>query len=360
MPIPLVETLALDAAGLPPDDLIFGRTAPMQEICERALRLATSQVPVLILGESGTGKEVIVRFMHLHAAWKSGPFVKAHCPGIPEKLLESELFGDEEATTAAGPEQDENTAVVGTLLLDEVSELGPGAQAKFLRALQDGQAIRIAFQHGKNLKARVISTTHRAIEPEIRRDKFRPDLFYRLSVATLRLPPLRERREDIQALTEYFLSVYSQSNGHSVPPITSYTMSLLQENPWPGNIRELENLINRYCILGSEDVITDALLGSEPEPPEAPGPEGPAFSLRRIARTAARGAERKAILQVLNANQGNRKKTARVLNISYRSLLYKIRDAGIPRKGAQEKLADEPGLKAGSSSPETSNGPATH
>ncbi len=361
MPTRLVETiLDLDAASLPAADLMFGRTAAMQELRERALKLAGAQVPLLIRGESGTGKEVIARFVHLNSPWKSGPFVKVQCPGIPEALLEGELFGNGEADVA-GAEQQVNTAAGGTLLLDEISELRAGAQAKLLRALQDRQAMRIALREGKSLTARIICTTHRAIEQEIRRDKFRPDLFYRLSVAMLRLPPLRERQEDIQALTEYFLKVYSKQNGHPVPPLSAYAMSLLRENPWPGNIRELGNLINRYSILGSEDVITDALLGGEPEPAEATSAQGPAFSLRRIARNAARGAERKAILQVLNANQGNRKKTARVLNISYRSLLYKIRDAGIPRKGAQEKPAEQPGLQSGSGSPENGaqHGPET-
>ncbi len=337
MPIDPVETIrALDVASLPPAELIFGRTAAMQEVRERALKLADSQVPLLIRGESGTGKEMIARFVHLNSLWKSGPFIKVHCPGIPGTLLESGLFEDD-AGTGAGSEQPGNVqlAVAGTLLLDEVAELSPEAQAKFLRALQDGQAVRFGLQAGKSLSARLICTTHRALEQEIRRGAFRPDLFYRLSVATLQLPPLRERREDIPALTEFFLNLYSRENDRPAMPFTSYSLGLLQEHSWPGNIRELENLVNHYTILGSEDAVTDALLGGEPEPAETPETEDPAINLRRIARNAARGAERKAILQVLNANQGNRKKTARVLNISYRSLLYKIRDAGIPRKSVQ-------------------------
>ncbi len=331
MPIHLVETVwALDAAGLPPGELIFGHTAAMQEVRERALKLADSHVPFLICGESGTGKEIIARFVHIHSSWKSGPFIKVHCPGIPETLLESKLFGDEAGViTGAGSEPPGNAEgmVAGTLLLDEVAELSAGAQAKFLHALQDGQALRFRIEGGKSLAVRLVCTTHRALEQEVRRDSFRPDLFYRLSVATLQLPPLRERREDIPALTEFFLNLYSRENGRPAAPFTPYSMRLLREHSWPGNIRELENLVNRYTILGSEDAVTEALLGGEPATVETPP-----VNLRRIARSAARGAERKVILQVLSANQGNRKKTARVLNISYRSLLYKIRDAGIPRK----------------------------
>jgi two-component system, NtrC family, response regulator AtoC len=337
------------ARSLPPAEVIFGRTEAMQEIGEKVGKLADAEVPVFIRGESGTGKEVLTKFMHLHSVWKSGPFVKVHCPAIPESLLESELFGYEEgAFTGARVAKPGRVEVAngGTLLLDEIAELNAGAQAKLLQVLQDGQVFRIGAQEGKRIRTRIVCATHRPVEQDIRRGRFRPDLFYRISVVTLRLPPLRERREDIPALIEYFLQRYARETGRPAPALTSYSLRLLQENDWPGNIRELENLVNRYLILGSEEVISDELLGAQAEGAETDGTAGVPVSLRRIARNAARGAERRAILQVLNAHQGNRKKTARVLNISYRSLLYKIKDAGIPRKGSParrpEALAASP------------------
>ena len=347
MPKSLIDSVRIldPATSLPPAEVIFGRTEAMKEVHERVRKVADSEVPVLVRGESGVGKEVIAKFMHVHSVWSSGPFVKVHCPAIPESLLESELFGYEEgAFTGANASKEGRVEAAngGTLLLDEIAELSSGAQAKFLQVLQDGQVFPIGAQEGKHIHVRIVCATHRPVEQDIRKGAFRPDLFYRISVVTLHLPPLRERREDIPALTEYFLQLYSQKSAHPVRPLTSYSLRLLQEYDWPGNLRELENLINRYVILGSEEVIADELLGGQAEETESERVEGPTISLRRIARNAARGAERKAILEVLNANQGNRKKTARLLNISYRSLLYKIKDAGIPRKGWQARPAAEP------------------
>ncbi len=322
------------ALNLPPVEVIFGCTTAMREIQEKALKVADTDVPVLVRGESGTGKEVIARFMHAHSTWNCGPFVKVHCPAIPETLLESELFGYEEgAFTGANNSRKGRVEAAngGTLLLDEIAELSAGAQAKLLQVLQDGEVFRIGAVEGKPVQVRITCATHRPVEQDIRHGSFRPDLFYRVSVVTLHLPPLRERREDIPALTEYFLQFYSRKFGRSAQPLSVYFLQLLQENDWPGNIRELENLMNRYVLLGSEEVVMEELQSERTEATNAAPPE---ISLRRIARNAARGAERKAILQALNANQGNRKKAARVLNISYRALLYKIRDAGIPGKRA--------------------------
>ncbi len=326
------------ARNLPPVEVIFGRTAAMREIHEKVLKVADADVPVLVRGESGTGKEVIAKFMHAHSAWNCGPFVKVHCPAIPETLLESELFGYEEgAFTGANNSRSGRveSANGGTLLLDEIAELSAGAQAKLLQMLQDGEVFRIGAVEGKPVQVRIACATHRPVEQDIRRGSFRPDLFYRVSVVTLHLPSLRERRDDIPALAEYFLRFYSRKFGRSVPPLTGYFLQLLQENDWPGNIRELENFINRYVLLGSEEIVAEELIGGPTEPAAAAEGATPEISLRRIARNAARGAERRAILQALNANHGNRKKAARVLNISYRALLYKIRDAGIPGKGAR-------------------------
>ena len=222
----------------------------------------------------------------------------------------------------------------GTLLLDEIAELDAASQAKLLQVLQDGQVFRIGAREGKRVQVRTVCATHRPVEQDIQSGRFRPDLFYRISVVTMHLPPLRERREDIPALAEYFLQLYSGKYARPVQPLSQYFLRLLEERDWPGNIRELENLMNRYVILGSEEIVIDELARWATRTVGSGQREGSFVSLRQIARRAARAAERKVILQALNANQGNRKKTARLLNISYRSLLYKIKDAGIPRKGS--------------------------
>jgi two-component system response regulator AtoC len=329
------------AAGLPPEDVIFGHTAAMKQVQEKLFKVIDAEVPILVRGESGTGKEVIVRLMHDRSIRRLGPFVKVHCPAIPHSLLESELFGHVEGafTGASSTRMGKvEAAHGGTLLLDEIAELDPPSQAKLLQVLQDGQVFRIGAQEGTPVQVRTISATHRPVEQDIRSGRFRPDLFYRISVVTMHLPPLRERREDIRALVEYFREFYSRKYAWPAPSFSAYFLRLLEERDWPGNIRELENVINRYVILGSEEIVTEELLGGQPEPREPGEREGLFVPLRQIARHAARAAERKVILQVLNANQGNRKKTARLLNISYRALLYKLKDAGIPRKGSLDVL----------------------
>lgn len=334
----ITETSGILKPGLalPPEEMIFGRTPLMQQIRERILKIGDAQVPVLVRGESGTGKEVLVKLMHARSRWNSGPFVKVHCPAIPQSLLESELFGHEEgAFTGANAAKmgKVEAADGGTLLLDEIAELDAPSQAKLLQVLQDGQVFRIGAQQGKSVQVRTVCATHHPVEQDIRSGRFRADLFYRISVVTIQLPLLRERREDIPDLVEYFLQLYSRKYSRPVRPLSDRCLRNLQERDWPGNLRELENLINRYVVLGSEEVLTDESLGGEADSAPAGEPDGSFISLRQTARHAARAAERKVILEILNANQGNRKKTAQILNISYRSLLYKIKDAGIPRKG---------------------------
>ena len=222
----------------------------------------------------------------------------------------------------------------GTLLLDEIAELDAASQAKLLQVLQDGQVFRIGAQEGKRVQVRTVCATHRPVEQDIQSGRFRPDLFYRISVVTMHLPPLRQRREDIPALAEYFMRFYSRKYTRPLQPFSQYFLHLLEEWDWPGNIRELENLITRYVILGSEEIVIDELLSGQPGQSDPGFTDGSFVSLRHIARRAARAAERRAIVKVLSENQGNRKRAARALNISYRSLLYKLKDAGIPRKGS--------------------------
>ncbi len=328
-----VSTLVQSIGEIPPDAVVFGRSEAMQALRARLDKVAAANVPVLIQGESGTGKDIIARMIHTCSPWKSGPFVKVNCPAIPGTLLESELFGYEKGafTGAYGSKPGRvEMAHRGTLFLDEISELDLGLQSKLLQLLQDGQFCRIGAQEDKRVEVRVVCATNRQLEVEIESGTFRQDLFYRINVVNLHLPPLRERRGDIEDLASYFLDYYNRKYNCRARALSSELMTVLQKYHWPGNIRELENLIKRYVILGTEDVITSDLVAREPEylNPDL-NFEGP-ISLKKLTKQAVRELERKVILKVLQANHWNRKKAARALNISYRALLYKIRDAGLP------------------------------
>ena len=324
---------------LPPDDVIFGHTEDMRNIREKLEKAAAADVPVLVQGASGTGKEVVAKSVHELSRRRTGPFVKVHCPGIPAALLESELFGYEEGAFSGAAHAKPGRAEAahgGTLFLDEIAEMDSGLQVKLIHFLQDGQFSRIGAQKPRAVEVRVVCTTSRSLEQEITAGRFRQDLFYRINVVRVHLPPLRDRKGDIPDLVDYFLSFYNEKYKRAVEPLSAHCLQLLLAHDWPGNIRELENLINRYVILGSEEAITSELLGANPGSHNAQDPSHKSVSLRRIAQQAALEAQRKVILRVLQANHWNRKRAAQALKISYRALLYKIKDAGIPPKRAME------------------------
>ncbi|MBV8052097.1 MAG: sigma 54-interacting transcriptional regulator [Acidobacteriaceae bacterium] len=328
------SSLVQSLGEFPPEAVIFGSSEAMQTLRARMEKVSNANVPVLIHGESGTGKDIIARLIHGQSPWKTGPFVKVNCPAIPGTLLESELFGYEKGafTGAYGSKPGRvELAHRGTLFLDEISELDLGLQSKLLQLLQDGQFCRIGAQEDKKVEVRVVCATNRNLEHEIEAGSFRQDLFYRINVVNLHLPPLRERRGDIENLVNYFLEYYNRKFNCKARPLSSDLIGVLQKYHWPGNIRELENLMKRYVILGSEEVISSDLLARRET--EFLNPEinldGP-ISLKKLTRQATRELERKVILKVLQAHHWNRKQTARALNISYRALLYKIRDAGLP------------------------------
>src|SRR5512132_4287074 len=328
-----VSSLVQSLGEIPPDSVVFGRSSVMQTVREKLDKVASANVPVLIQGESGTGKDIIARMIHGFSPWKSGPYVKVNCPAIPGTLLESELFGYEKGafTGAYGSKPGRvELAHRGTLFLDEISELDLALQSKLLQLLQDGQFCRIGAQEDKKVEVRVVCATNRNLETEIENGTFRQDLYYRINVVNLHMPPLRERRGDIEELTAYFLEYYNRKYNCRAKTLSNEVMSVLQKYHWPGNIRELENLVKRYVILGNEDVISADLVAHEPDffNPEI-SLDGP-ISLKNLTRQATRELERKVILKVLQANHWNRKQAARALSISYRALLYKIRDAGIP------------------------------
>jgi two-component system response regulator AtoC len=328
-----VSSLVQSLGEIPPDAVVFGQSEAMRSLRQRLDKLANANVPVLIQGESGTGKDIIARMIHGLSPWKTGPFVKINCPAIPGTLLESELFGYEKGafTGAYGSKPGRvEQAHRGTLFMDEISELDLGLQSKLLQLLQDGQFCRIGAQEDKKVEVRVVCATNRHLETEIENGTFRQDLFYRINVVNLHLPPLRERRGDIDDLAIYFLDYYNRKYNCRARPLSVELMGALQKYHWPGNIRELENLIKRYVILGNEDVISGDLVAREQEyfNPDI-NLDGP-ISLKKLTRAATRELERKVILKVLQAHHWNRKQAARALSISYRALLYKIRDAGLP------------------------------
>lgn len=332
-----VSALAQSLGEVPPDHIIFGHSEAMQAVRSRLGKVATANVPVLITGESGTGKDIIARLIHGLSPWKTGPYVKVNCPAIPGTLLESELFGYERGafTGAVGSKPGRvELAHRGTLFLDEISELDPSLQSKLLQLLQDGQFCRIGAQEDKKVEVRVVCATNRRLESEIESGAFRQDLYYRINVVNLHMPALRERRGDIEDLCTYFLEYYNRKFNCRARPLSNEVMAVLQKYHWPGNIRELENLIKRYVILGHEEVITNDLVAREPDffNPEISF-DGP-ISLKKMTRQCVRELERKVILKVLQQHHWNRKQSARTLGISYRALLYKIRDAGLPSNRA--------------------------
>ncbi|HWR17326.1 MAG TPA: sigma-54 dependent transcriptional regulator [Terriglobales bacterium] len=330
---------------LPPDAVVFGRSHRMHAVRNRLEKIATANVPVLIQGESGTGKDIIARLIHKLSPWQSGPFVKVNCPAIPGTLLESELFGYEKGafTGAIGTKPGRvEMAHRGTLFLDEISELDHGLQSKLLQLLQDGQFCRIGAQDDKKVEARVVCATNRILEQEIENGGFRQDLFYRINVVNIQLPPLRERLSDIPILVDYFLELYNEKYNCRAKALSHGLLDQMQHYHWPGNVRELENLLRRYVILGSEDSITNEMGAKRQEYWTADIPVDGPVSLKKITRQAVREVEGKVILRVLEANNWNRKRAAKALGISYRALLYKIRDVGLPsaRGGKRGEMLD--------------------
>ncbi len=326
----------LELSGtVPPDPIVFGKSEVMHAVRQKVERVAGANIPVLIQGESGTGKDIMARLVHLRSPWAGGPFVKVNCPAIPGSLLESELFGYEKGsfTGAYGSKPGRvEMAHRGTLFLDEIGELDLGLQAKLLQLLQDGQFCRIGAQEERKVEVRVVCATNRDLEREIEGGNFRQDLFYRINVVNLRVPPLRERREDVIDLANYFLSFYQEKFHCRVRPLSPRAHQALRQYDWPGNVRELENLLKRYVILDSEEAITSELVNRNEYALDTDIAADGTMSLKKVTRQAVQQLERQIILKVLQANHWNRKRTARALKISYRALLYKLKEAGVPSR----------------------------
>jgi DNA-binding NtrC family response regulator len=307
-------------------------------------QVAGTDVTVLIQGESGTGKEVVARALHAASPRRKAPFVKVNCAALPGELLESELFGYERGAFTGAVARKVGkfeAAEGGTLFLDEIAEMSPLAQAKLLHVLQDSTFARLGGNRELRVNVRVIAATHRALEEMAARRAFREDLFFRLNVVSIRVPPLRERRGEIPALVEHFLARFSARYGRPPPPLSDRLWALLERHPFPGNVRELENLVKRIVVLGSEEPILRSLVSHERtqarraqrfqsllrEVEESAGE----LPLREVGRRAALEAEREAIEQALLLTHWNRKQAARVLGVSYKTLLLKIRECELGR-----------------------------
>ncbi len=328
---------------LPPDSIYFGPSEAMKQVRQRVDRAAALNVPILVLGESGTGKEVLARYIHNRSPWRLGPFIKVNCPAIPGTLLESELFGFQKgAFTGAHATKPGRMEMAngGTLFLDEIAELDASLQAKLLHVLQDGIFTRIGDHEEKQLDARIICATNRNLEHEIKNGGFRADLLYRINVIDVTLPPLRDRRDDIPYLAEYLRQQFNIRFKKEAGPISRDVIQSLAHRDWPGNVRELENCIARYVILGTEEVFQAERVEKRPFHFTYEATEDGKIPLKRISQQVSRRIEHDVILKVLQANQWNRRKTAETLKISYRALLYKVRQAGLPARRPHKKTAN--------------------
>ncbi len=341
---------------------LFGSSPKMEEIKETIEQVADTTATVLIRGESGTGKEVVARMIYANSSRREKPFVKVNCAAIPNELLESELFGYEPGAFTGANRQKLgkfDQAHYGTIFLDEISEMHPALQAKLLHVLQDGEFARLGGKRDIAVDVRVLAATNKPLERAVGEGLFREDLFYRLNVVTVHIPPLRERRPEIPVFLDYFLHKYSEFYGKNPPPFSDYAVQRMMEYEWPGNIRELENLVKRYVIVGNEAQIIrelsthkpviSSLVGASPiwglretqpapaapvaveapnrvttMPSKAADPET-SMSLLEIGRRAAMAAEREAIERVLNQTRWNRRQAAKILKISYKALLNKLK-----------------------------------
>ncbi|PYY19654.1 MAG: sigma-54-dependent Fis family transcriptional regulator [Acidobacteria bacterium] len=335
---------------LPAEAIVFGHSEYMRAVRNRIERVAALEMPVLIEGESGTGKDIIAKMLHERAPWMSGLFVKVRCSSIPDTFEDLVEYSDgavnglSQSTPEGSP-----CNCYGTLFLDEISEATATLQLKLLRLLQEGQFCSINLKRFK-LNFRVICATNCGLEHAAAQGNFRRDLLYRINAITIRVPSLRERIVDVPDLVDHFLNLFSSAYNCESKRLSPRMLQSLLRYSWPGNIRELENLIRRYVLFGCEETVCDELLGraatkrnaqKNAQELSAPG----AVSLKELTRKAAREVEREAILKVLEANQWNRKRAACVLNISYRALLYKLKDTGmVPAPSSSNRMEARRGV----------------
>jgi two-component system response regulator AtoC len=326
--------------------LLTGDNPKMREIRDIIEQVADTDITVLIRGESGTGKEVVARTLFQLSGRRDQPFVKVNCAALPSELLESELFGFEKGAFTGAHKRKLGKfeyANHGTIFLDEISEMHPSLQAKLLQVLQDGEFSRLGSESDVCVDTRIIAATNRNLEDAVADGSFREDLYYRLNVVTVHLPPLRDRRDAVPLLVEQFLQKNNEQYSKNLTHLSPDTMEIFAKYHWPGNVRELENLVRRMVVLDNEAAVVEEikLTGSRLQEREEAndsldlGALGADFSnkqgidLKAISRRAAQLAEKGVIEKVLQETRWNRKEAAQRLQISYKALLYKMKENGL-------------------------------
>ncbi|PTL75647.1 sigma-54 dependent transcriptional regulator [Vitiosangium sp. GDMCC 1.1324] len=320
---------------------IIGESPQLQAVYDMVKKAAATRATVLILGESGTGKELIAQAIHQESQRRDKPFVKVHCAALSESLLESELFGHEKGAFTGALARKEGRfelADGGTLFLDEIGEISPSVQVKLLRVLQQREFERVGGTQTLKVDVRIVAATHRDLLAEVKAGRFREDLYYRLNVVAVTLPPLRERKSDIPALVNHFLEKYSDAYGKDVRGLAPGTLQALLSYGWPGNIRELENAIERAVVLATgSELTTDDL------PPVLRGPRPAGVSVSSLIPGATLAQiEREAILQTMEMVKGSTTRTAEILGISVRKVQYRLKEYRPDKSGtAQSDTIDE-------------------
>ncbi len=317
---------------------IVGRSAKMREILETVAMVAPTEASVLILGESGTGKELIANALHQGSNRADKRFIKVNCAALPETLLESELFGHERGafTGAVGRRPGRfELADGGTIFLDEIGEMTPATQAKLLRVLQEREFEPLGSTRTVKVDIRIITASNRILKEEVKKGRFREDLFYRLNVVPVNLPPLRERKEDVQLLIEHFLKIYNEKNSRTVQGFHPRALDAMMRYSWPGNIRELENVVERAVILARDDYIPFSEL-----PEAVRGEAGESYTVQvrdgLQSGITIREMEKELIIKTLEDNEGNRTRSAGILGITRRTLQHKLKEYSIEQHSADD------------------------
>jgi two-component system response regulator AtoC len=335
------------------DEILAGRSSPILKVKELIRQVANSDLNVIICGESGVGKELVAQALHLSSNRKDKPFVKVNCAAIPSELLESELFGYERGAFTGADRTKMGKfelAHSGTIFLDEIGDMPLSLQSKMLQVLQDFQFSRLGAKSDVKVNCWVLAATNQDLEQAVRETRFREDLYYRLNIIRIFIPPLRERTEDINLLIDHFAGLFAQRIERPLFEFTDGARSFLGQYSWPGNVRELKNTVERLMILGDWRTVKEELLARETRQfdghelttqpsqalpddlSEATEPKKKFPPLKEVKKKAANKAEGKLISEVLRETDWNRKRAAKLLQISYKALLYKIKELNLRRE----------------------------